>query len=275
MDITVPTGSALLLDFIYRTDAGKAPPECYDTIFGNRQSGLTKPITKMTLGELIDAQKTWSTKAWAKKFGSDKASSAAGAPQFMRTTPIDLAKELHLSGAEVFNADFQGRQAFHLLKRRGYEAFMSGKIDRTEFGKRLAMEWASFPVLAACKGAHRQIKRGDSYYLGDGINKVGTQPLTVEALLDRVKAAGNHVQASQPVVVQKPRVVERPVVADPGELETPTTKSKTFWTWLLTAIGAPLAAFGNLDWRVQLVIVAFIVALPSTASSAGTICSRL
>ena len=54
-------------------------------------------------------------------------------------------------------------------------------------------------------------------------------------------------------------IVEKPVVADPGELETPTTKSKTFWTWLLTAIGAPLAAFGNLDWRVQLAIVVVIV----------------
>lgn len=54
-------------------------------------------------------------------------------------------------------------------------------------------------------------------------------------------------------------MVEKKVVADPGELHTPVTKSKTFWTWLLTAIGAPVAAFGNLDWRVQLVIVIVIV----------------
>ncbi|MER8846177.1 MULTISPECIES: hypothetical protein [Mesorhizobium] len=38
------------------------------------------------------------------------------------------------------------------------------------------------------------------------------------------------------------------------------TKSKTFWTWLLTAIGAPVAAFGNFDWRVQPTIVGVIVA---------------
>lgn len=56
-----------------------------------------------------------------------------------------------------------------------------------------------------------------------------------------------------------PVVVEKPVVADPGEMDTPVTKSKTFWTWLLTAIGAPFAAFGNLDWRVQLAIVGVIV----------------
>lgn len=57
-----------------------------------------------------------------------------------------------------------------------------------------------------------------------------------------------------------PVVVEKPVVVDPGELHKPVTKTKTFWTWLLTALGAPLAAFGNFDWRVQLAIVAVIVA---------------
>jgi hypothetical protein len=31
-----------------------------------------------------------------------------------------------------------------------------------------------------------------------------------------------------------------------------TGQSKTVWFSLLTAIGAPIAAFGNLDWRVQL-----------------------
>ena len=56
-----------------------------------------------------------------------------------------------------------------------------------------------------------------------------------------------------------PIIIEKPVVADPGELGKSPSKSKTVWTWLLTGIGAPIAAFGNLDWRVQLVIVVAIV----------------
>ncbi|RWN78082.1 MAG: hypothetical protein EOS02_09995 [Mesorhizobium sp.] len=64
---------------------------------------------------------------------------------------------------------------------------------------------------------------------------------------------------AKPAPVPPPVVVEKPVVADPGELDTPVTKSKTFWTWLLTIIGAPFAAFGGLDWRVQLAIVGVIV----------------
>lgn len=190
MDRTVPAGAALLLDFIYRTDAGAPPPQCYETIFGNRQNRLPKPITKMTIGDLIDAQKNWSSKAWVKKnWGYGTASSASGAAQFMRDTLIGLAKELGLSGNLLFDPDLQDRLAYHLLKRRGYEDFMAGKISRTEFGKRLAMEWASFPVLAACKGAHRQLNRGQSYYAGDGLNKALIAPEKIEALLDKVKVA--------------------------------------------------------------------------------------
>lgn len=254
MDTNVPTGAALLLDFI----GGIEAPKGYDTIYGNNQGKLPKPLTTMTLGDVIDAQKSWT-----KRFKS----SASGRYQFMRATLVDLSKELHLSGAQVFTADFQDRLGFHLLKRRGYEAFMAGKISRTEFGKRLAQEWASLPVLASTQGGSRKVSRGQSFYAGDGLNKSLVKPETVEALLDRVRAAGVKAgrKPAPPVTVSaepfivEPVVVEKPVVADPGELETPTTKSKTFWTWLLTAIGAPLAAFGNLDWRVQLAIVVVIV----------------
>lgn len=138
------------------------------------------------------------------------------------------------------------------LLRRGYDLFISGQIDRTEFGKRLAQEWTSFPVLSAVKGASRDLRRGQSYYAGDGLNKVLVSPEKVESVLDQVKIAGR-------LAVVKPKPAPEPVVVDAGELETPASKSKTVWTWLLTTIGAPIATFGNLDWRVQLAIVAVIV----------------
>lgn len=193
MDKTVPAGAALLLDFIYRTETSKSAPGCYDVIYGNRQSALTKPVTQMTLAEVQEAQKTWATKAWAARFGSGKASSATGAPQLMRATLAGLIDELGLRLGQVLDGDLQDRLGYHLLKRRGYSEFMAGKITRTEFGKRLAQEWASFPVLAPVKGASRNLLRGQSYYAGDGLNKSLTKPETVEAVLDRVKAAGNGV----------------------------------------------------------------------------------
>lgn len=63
-----------------------------------------------------------------------------------------------------------------------------------------------------------------------------------------------------PAPAPPPVVVEKPIVVDPGELEKSPGKSKTVWTWLLTILGTPVAVFGGLDWRVQLAIVAVIVA---------------
>jgi muramidase (phage lysozyme) len=175
MDNTVPAGAAMLLDFIGDIEA----PKGYGTIYANKQHKLAKPLTSMTLGDVVDAQA-----AWSKNHGS----SAAGRYQFMKATLIDLSRELGLHGDQIFDANLQDRLAYHLLKRRGYEAFMAGQISRTEFGKRLAMEWASLPVLAATKGGSRSVKRGQSFYAGDGLNKSLVEPETVEALLDKVKA---------------------------------------------------------------------------------------
>jgi len=189
MDRTVPTGAAILLDFIRKTEVGRDDRASYDVIYANKQSKLPKPLTSMNIGEIVDAQR-----AWSKNHGS----SAAGGYQFMRATLQDLAKELGLSGSQKLDPDLQDRLAYHLLKRRGYEAFMAGQISRTEFGKRLAQEWASFPVLAATKGQKRQVSRGQSYYAGDGLNKALVKPEKVEAVIEQARAAGNVVAAANP-----------------------------------------------------------------------------
>ncbi len=264
---TVPAPARYLLDFIGNTEA----PNGYDTIFGDRQIHLAAHITFMTLGELIDAQANWSSLAWVKKNWKASyrtASSAAGRYQFMRATLVGIAKEIPtLTGDMRFNADLQDRLGFYLLLRRGYEAFVSGQIGVTDFGLRLAKEWASFPVLEDCQGAHRAVTRGQSYYAGDGVNKSLVKPEKVEAVLRQVLRMAS---APEPAP-QVPQAVEPdqdagakpaeppPVNVDPEKLDKPLMKSKTFWQWLLTAIGAPVAAFPGIDWRVQLAIIVVIV----------------
>ena len=66
----------------------------------------------------------------------------------------DLKTELLQRGSQIMDPDLQYRLGYHLAIRRGYSDFISGKISRTEFGRRLAQEWAFFPVLAPTKGAH-------------------------------------------------------------------------------------------------------------------------
>jgi muramidase (phage lysozyme) len=165
-----------LLDFI----GGIEAPKGYGTVYGNNQDKLPKPLTSMTLDEVLKAQSSWT-----KRFGS----SASGRYQFMKATLSGLKKELGLSGTIKLNAQLQDRLGYHLLKRRGYAAFMAGSINTVEFAKQLAMEWASLPVLKATKGQKRQVSRGQSYYAGDGLNKSLVSPEKVEGALGRASNA--------------------------------------------------------------------------------------
>ena len=181
MDKTVPRGAAILLDFIRDTEVGRSDRASYDVIYANKQNKLPKPLTSMTYGEIVDAQK-----AWSKNHGS----SAAGGYQFMRATLQGLANEItSIKGTDRFEPDLQDRLGYHLLRRRGYDQFVSGQIGIVEFGKRLAQEWASFPVLQSTKGAKRTVARGQSYYAGDGLNKSLVSPERVESVLRNVLAA--------------------------------------------------------------------------------------
>ncbi|RVI69326.1 hypothetical protein CN187_08980 [Sinorhizobium meliloti] len=196
MDKTVPRGAELLLDFIRETEVGRSDRASYDVIYANKQHKLKQPLTTMNYGDIVDEQKKWS---------KNNGSSAAGAYQFMRATLIGLAKEIpSISGKDIFTPDLQDRLGYHLLKRRGYQEFVIGNMMLEDFARRLAMEWASFPVLADCKGSHRFIKRGQSFYAGDGLNKALVKPEKVEAVLKEVLEV-----ARRPVDIQpKPEPLE-------------------------------------------------------------------
>lgn len=202
MDKSVPKGAAKLLDFI----GSKEAPRGYGTVYGNKQSELATPLTSMTVGQIVNAKPSFT-----KRFKS----SACGRYQFMNATLKSLVAEGACELGDVFTPNLQDRLGYHLLRRRGYAAFISGRIGRTEFGKRLAQEWASFPVLAAGQGAHRSVARGETYYAGDGINKVLIKPEQVEAVLDQVKSLGGAVPAapkSVPMPVPRPENIVAPTI---------------------------------------------------------------
>ncbi|UFX01072.1 hypothetical protein SmedWSM1115_14885 [Sinorhizobium medicae WSM1115] len=247
MDKTVPPGAAILLDFIRETEVGRSDRASYDVIYGHNQAKLPQPLTTMTYGEIVDAQKGWS-----KRFRS----SAAGGYQFMRATLIDLAKQVTtISGTDVFTPDLQDRLAYKLLLRRGYAEFIVGKISLVQFAENLAKEWASFPVLAATKGGERKVRRGHSYYAGDGLNKALVKPEKVEAVLKYALEAAR--RPHEPVDEPEARPVPKPKAK-------PVRKSGRFWTWLLTAGGTIVTGLRELnlvalDWRVQIAILVVIV----------------
>lgn len=267
---TVPLHAQNLLDFIGDIEA----PQGYDTIFGNRQGNLPIPLTQMTYGNIIDAQANWGSKTWVRNnWGHKTASSAAGRYQFMRATLQDIAKEVRtIDGRTIFSSGLQDRLGYYLLLRRGYADFISGKLNLVQFGLSLAKEWASFPVLSATTGQHRDVVRGQSYYAGDGLNKSLIKPEQVEQRLRHVRElAALMTEADTPATISpKPSKAKSsgggtsvaPVVpvenVDPEKLDKPLLKSKTVWQWLLTTLIAPLIAVITNPW-VQALLIAVLV----------------
>jgi muramidase (phage lysozyme) len=195
MDKTVPGSAAAILNFI----SGPESRGNYDCFNSNVQAKLPKALTKMTLREVLAIN--------YKAIGAR--SSAAGRYQIIKDTLLGLIAELSLPLTAKFTADLQDRLGYHLLRRRGYDAWTLGKINTAEFAKRLAQEWASLPVLAGTKGAKgNNIQRGQSYYDGDGLNKHGV-------------AAGDFQAALEIAITYK----ERFAVAVPEKKTSNTTKT--------------------------------------------------
>lgn len=226
--MTVPQSAKPLLAFLSKTETGKTGDEAYRTIYGHRESRLTKPVTEFTLDELLAAQKTW---------GKNWGSSAAGAYQIIRKTLVGLMKELELPGSTRFTPTVQDSMGYHLLKRRGFERFVAGKLPLKDFGLELAKEWASMPVLAKTQGASRIVERGQSYYAGDGLNKSLVKPGDIEWVLSDIL---NRADTPAPEPVQPPKPV-------PGPTPGPTIEPKPtgFWGLLMAIVAWFLSLFSK------------------------------
>lgn len=217
MNPNVPRGAAILLDFIAKLETNRTGQAAYETIIGyrNEKPGtLPKPITDMTLEELLAEQKRWVKNLRAP-------SGAAGRYQIIRPTLLSLVTELGIPLSAKFAPDLQDRYGFALLRRRGWDQFAANTLGLRDFGNRLAREWASFPVLSRQQGAHRTVERGESYYAGDGINASLAKASEAEAVLAEVLNELTRSPAA-PIPVPRPTPTEPPKPA-PEPPQAPRT----------------------------------------------------
>lgn len=136
-------------------------------------------ITKMTVQEVLD---------WQDSVDRFQNSEAVGAYQVMEDTLRGMVDEGLVDPNWVFNKKTQDHIGTLLLKRRGLMSYLNGAITRSRFANSLAKEWASFPVVTDTQGQKRFVKRGQSYYAGDGQNKAGIGASEVEAILEKIRA---------------------------------------------------------------------------------------
>lgn len=170
--------SKVIKDLIRKTETGKTDPAVqYQTIIGHNQRYLDKPVTEMTVDEIIAA-----SDGWRKRFKTT--SGAAGAYQIIKPTLIQLKQDLGLSGSEKFTPAMQDRMGDALLEKRGLKQFIAGALSTIAFGNNLAREWASFPVLTPTARGKVKLKRGQSYYDSVAGNHALITPAVVERVLE-------------------------------------------------------------------------------------------
>jgi hypothetical protein len=151
-------------------------PDAYSVVY----SGIPKAkrpkalLTTYSIADILEWQKF--------VVNEGAASSAAGAYQIIRKTLAGLP----IPKSERFDEACQDEAAMMLLDRRGWDDCEAGRMSAVDFADMLAREWASLPVQRDQRGATRQVKRGQSYYAGDGLNKASATP---EEVLKAVNSA--------------------------------------------------------------------------------------
>lgn len=156
----VPKSFSALKDHIASKEAGKAG---YDAVYHKSPIRPPKPVSTMTIGEAAKFQSDM------KRKGSR--STAIGMFQFVQNTFNGVVKALGLKPSDKFDAGTQEQMALYLMRKRGLDKYIAGKLSAEDFANNLAMEWASMPVVKDVVDKEGKVhKAGKSYYAGDGLN---------------------------------------------------------------------------------------------------------
>ncbi|SLN74721.1 hypothetical protein ROJ8625_04086 [Roseivivax jejudonensis] len=163
-----------LLNFIAQPESGGD----YNIVWGGIKSKhRPRQLTSMTIGEVL---------AWQDSIDPLYMSEAAGKYQILEDTLRGLYRDAGMSVTDMFDEGGQDRLATTLLFRRGYQDYLQGKLSLEKFCNSLAKEWASLPVVTDVRRGTRVVRKGQSYYAGDSLNKAH---VSVGDFMDAVRKA--------------------------------------------------------------------------------------
>lgn len=151
----------------------------YNAVYGNARA--TRDLSQLTVNQILAQQVV------ARRRGA--ASTAIGKYQFIYKTLRGLKSELGLKGTERFTPQLQDRLAIALLKRRGLDGFLSGRVSKRSFALGLSQEWASLP----------NPNTGRSFYAGDGLNASSVRTASVYRELGLLSAPPERPTTRGPV----------------------------------------------------------------------------
>lgn len=172
LDNSVTTGMLQpLLNLIgYGEGAG------YNTVYGGSAIQPPKPITSMTISELLNWQ--------SQSIAAGSISTASGRYQIIKGTLNTIVSAGVFGLSDTYSPINQDNACIYLLKVRGLNKFITGVIDEYSFANNLAKEWASFPVASGPNS-------GYSFYSGIAGNKARVSISEVLTVLTNLKTASS------------------------------------------------------------------------------------
>lgn len=186
MAVTVSDMDRALLRLIADGEAVRSNPYC------SVWPGHIEPeLTVMTLSQVESYQN--------QRIASGRRSSAVGKYQFIKSTLKECVGYLGCDPMRtVFSRDVQDALIIQrLIKFRKYDEWKAESIDTGKFMIFLAAEFASMPVPYDIPAGsiyknspRRNLKKGQSFYAGDGLNKANHDPDHLYQALEDIKAGG-------------------------------------------------------------------------------------
>jgi hypothetical protein len=155
----------------------------YNVVWGGiAQKHRPGPLVKMTVGQVLN---------WQDSIDPLYMSEAAGRYQIMEDTLRELVSQGYADKSDLYDQGTQDRLAIALLKRRGLDSYLAGRITAEKFANFITREWASMPVVSGPN-------KGRSYYAGDGLNKSHTPVADFMAAVNAVKGLDKFVRPDAP-----------------------------------------------------------------------------
>lgn len=148
-----------------------------------------KPLVKMSVRQVL---------AWQDRIDPLYMSEAAGCYQIMEDTLRGMYRSAGVSLEDLFDEGTQDRLAVHLLRRRGLDDYLEGKISTEKFAQAISKEWASMPCII--KDKRGRPANGQSYYAGDGLNSAHVSRDDFLAAVESILALppADHVEPEAP-----------------------------------------------------------------------------
>lgn len=157
-----PINDTPMLDLLGKIEG----PEGYTQVVHSAKLDPPKPITRMTIAEVLDYQRD------LRRAGSR--SSAIGRYQFIYKTLQQIVDDFNVDTGQKFNRRTQDFLARRMLERCH---FYDPDASHAKIGNCMARTWAALPVISGPK-------RGRSYYHGVAGNRALTTPQKVVSLIN-------------------------------------------------------------------------------------------